>query len=218
MIEAPLQKLGWLPWSWCNLRRNPFGELSRSERAELAIVDVETISSFASDPLQAVQLIGDCGRGKTTRMLALLQRLPDASYVYLAADEPCSAIPWGKPLLIDEAQRLPRRVFEQVVSSALPMVLATHRDLSRFLRKRGYDVRTINIGETNDASTIQAIFNRRIEASCLTKGPVPVLTIQDAEHLRSRFGTDIRSMEAHLYEIVQQQGYGNGELRFVDSA
>ena len=72
MIDAPQQTLNWLPWAWCNLRRNPFGELSRNERAELAVVDIDAIADHASEPYHAVQLIGDCGRGKTTRMLALL--------------------------------------------------------------------------------------------------------------------------------------------------
>ena len=139
-------------------------------------------------------------------------------YVYLAEDAPCAAIPYGRPLLIDEAQTLPRGVLNPVVWSGLPLVLATHRDLSRQLRKAGYDVHTQQIGNTNDAATIHRIFNRRIEASRLNDGPVPTFTLQQAVKLCDRFGSDIRSMESHLYEIVQRQGYGNGEMRFIDSA
>lgn len=98
----------WLPWASCNLRRNPFGELTREERAEVAEVDVDRIAGRVAKPHTAVQLIGDCGRGKTTRMLALMNRFPDASYVYLPENGPCPAIADGNPLLIDEAQRLPR--------------------------------------------------------------------------------------------------------------
>ena len=216
MIESPVQTLSWLPWSWCNLRRNPFGELSRRERAELAVVDIDAIIERVSHSCHAVQLIGACGRGKTTRMLALLSRLPEASYVYLAEDEPCAAIPCGKPLLIDEAQRLPRHILTRMVSTRLPMVLATHRNLSRPLRKAGYEVHTLQIGSTNDTATICKIVNRRIEASRLSDGPVPKLRYQQAKKLSELFGSNIRSMESYLYEIVQQQGYGNGELRFID--
>ena len=51
----------WLPWAWCNLRRNPFGELTRQERVELAVVDVDSIAARIDGPHCAVQLIGDCG-------------------------------------------------------------------------------------------------------------------------------------------------------------
>lgn len=216
MIEAPSQTLSWLPWSWCNLRRNPFGELSRCERAELAVVDIDAIIDRVSHSHRAVQLIGACGRGKTTRMLALMNRLPEASYIYLAEGEPCDAIPFGKPLLIDEAQRLPRHVLKRILSTRLPMVLATHRSLSRPLRRAGYQVHTQQISQTNDAATIRLIVNRRIDASRLSHGPVPTFSHEQAMKLSERFGSDIRSMESYLYEIVQQQGYGNGELRFVD--
>ena len=218
MIEVPSQTpvSSWLPWSWCNLRRNPFGELTHSERAELAVVDVDAIIKRAAEPFRAVQLIGDCGRGKTTRMLVLRKCLPDASYVYLAEHEPCVAIPYGNPLLIDEAQRLPHRVLKLIAAEGLPMVLATHRDQSRVLRRAGYQVDTLPIGQTNDIATIHRIVNRRIEAARLNQGAVPTFTFHHAQQLSDRFGTDIRAMESYLYEIVQQQRYGNGEMRFVD--
>ena len=88
----------WLPWAWCNLRRNPFGELTRQERIELAVVDVGSIIDRVKTPRSAVQLIGDCGRGKTTRMLACGHRLAEAAYVYLPEDQPCPAIPEGAML------------------------------------------------------------------------------------------------------------------------
>jgi len=220
------QEAGWMPWSWCNLKRNPFGELAAEERAELAVVDVTGILARVRQSYHAVQLIGPCGRGKTTRLLALLHREPAASYVYLAEDEPCGAIAVGKPVMIDEAQRLPRRLRGIVFASGLPLVLATHRDLSKPLRRAGYEVHTEQIGQTNDASTVHRIMNRRIEAARLDKGPLPHLSLDQAERLVDQFGSNIRSMEAYLYDVVQQQrraawktqaeakGNEDGELRF----
>ncbi|MFG0262411.1 MAG: hypothetical protein ACF788_08470 [Novipirellula sp. JB048] len=184
-----------LPWAWCNLRRNPFGELTRQERAELAVVDVAELASHAQRPQMALQLIGQCGRGKTTRMLALLRHLPDACYVYLEEDLPCGAIAEGDPLLIDEAQRLPRKVMQQVFAVGLPLVLATHRDLTRALKKAGYRVTTYHLGDTNDARLVLEAANRRIEASRLAPGSVPNLSLPDANELVSRFGSDIRGIE-----------------------
>ncbi|TWU20658.1 hypothetical protein Pla52o_45370 [Novipirellula galeiformis] len=215
-LESRHGHRGGLPWAWCNLWRNPFGELTREERAELAVVDVAELAAGVQGEKAAVQLIGDCGRGKTTRMLALWRHFPDASYVYLDEDLPCGAIAEGNPLLIDEAQRLPRKVMHRIFAVGLPLVLATHRDLTRALKKAGYRVTTYHLGDTNDARLVLESANRRIEASRLGPGSVPNLSLQDANELVSRFGSDIRGIEGYLYEQVQNQAYSDGEMRFVD--
>ncbi len=207
----------WLPWAWCNLRRNPFGELLREERVQLAVVDVACIARHVQQPRTAVQLIGDCGRGKTTRMLVLAASMANSAYVYLPEDEPCPAIPEGSPLLIDEAQRLPRAVRGRVFASGLPLVLATHSDLRRSLARAGYQVQTHHIGQTNDAALLRELLNRRIEASGLNPDDdVPELTAEDAATLVDRFGSDIRAIESYLYEVVQTQVFSHGEMRFID--
>lgn len=215
--RSPKSNADWLPFAWCNLWRNPFGELTRSERAEVAVINAEEIVGDRFGRLQAIQLIGDCGRGKTTRMLVLQKWFSEASYVYLPEDKPCPAIPDGWPLLIDEAQRLPRRVRKQIFATGLPLILATHRNLHRPLRRAGYEVSTFKIGSTNNAELIQAAMNRRIEASRLNSNePVPVLPLQDAMKLHGRFGDDMRSIEGYLYDKVQTQVFSNGKMRFVD--
>ena len=214
--KKPLQH-DWLPWAWCNLRRNPFGELLREERVQLAVVDVADIASDVQRARTAVQLIGDCGRGKTTRMLVLAAAMADSAYVYLPKDEPCPAIPVGNPLLIDEAQRLPRSVRRRVFAAGLPLVLATHRDLSRSLMRAGYQVQTRQIGQTNDAALLHQVLNKRIQASRLDpRGDVPVITARDAATLVDRFGSNIRAIESYLYEFVQTQVFRDGEMRFID--
>jgi energy-coupling factor transporter ATP-binding protein EcfA2 len=209
------------------LRRNPFGELTRQERAELAVVDVQAIADQVRDDWNAVQFIGDCGRGKTTRMLALAQMLPESSYVYLPEDGPCPAIGVGRPMLVDEAQRLPRRVRKQVFAAGLPLVLATHRDLSRPLRRAGYRVTTQHIGGHNTPELIGKLLNRRIEASRLDAlQTAPVVSSEDAGWLHAKFGSDIRAIESYLYDIVQSQAFvtqkvrsqefQHGQMRFID--
>ena len=216
-MALPMARVGhWLPWARCNLRRNPFGELSHRERGEVAVVDIEPIARRVTKPHAAVQLIGECGRGKTTRMLALRNRLTDSSYVHLPDHGPCPAIAEGQPLLIDEAQRLPRKARRSVFATGLPMVLATHRDLSRVLRSFGYDVHIERIGEENTAELVHRILNRRIEASRLREGPVPVVSIDVASRLVQRFGSDIRGIEDYLYERMQTQVIRHGEMRYID--
>ena len=206
----------WLPWARFNLRRNPFGELTRQERAQIAVVDVDGILPLVGQNHSVVQFIGDCGRGKTTRMLSLQARLPDSSYVYLPEDQPCPAIPHGVPLLIDEAQRLSRSVRRRIFSTGVPLILATHRDLNRSLQRHGYVVSTQRIGEGNVPELVHQLLNRRMEASRLGDGPIPRVTAHDSRVLVQRFGTNIRSIEDYLYDRFQFQVTRDGEVRFVD--
>jgi len=203
----PVEKqtgLEWLPWARFNLHRNPFGELSSEERSELAVVEVDDWLEMLRKPMCAVQFIGACGRGKTTRMLKLRSRLPESSYTYIPEDLPCPPIELGNPVLIDEAQRLPRAARRRVFNSGCSLVIATHRNLERVLRKHGYRVITEHVGAGNGPHLVLESLNRRIEASRLGKGPVPTLSLCDAKALVKEFGSDIRSMENKLYVLFQE--------------
>jgi hypothetical protein len=196
------------PWAWCNLGRNPFGELTLEERVDVAVLDVEALAAHVRGPRWALQLIGRAGRGKTTRMLALAARFCGAAYVHLPEAQPCPAIPVGWPLLIDEAQRLPRGVRRRIFAAGLPLVLATHRNLSAPLRHAGYQVHTERIGGAVDASLVREIARRRIELCRLSRErPVPRLSDDDADWLVRRFKTDLRAIEGYLYERVQRQAF-----------
>jgi hypothetical protein len=203
-------------WVNSNLHRNPFGELTRAERVEVAVVDVEGIAARVAVQRTAVQFVGDCGRGKTTRMLSLAERIPDAAYTYLPEDGPCPPIPQGRVVLIDEAQRLPRHVRRSIFSTGLPLVLATHRDLAGPLRRHGYAIHTQRIGQTNTPELVRKVLNRRIESSRRGPGPIPEIRLDFARSLVARFGTDVRSIEDHLYELVQSQVTDHGQVRFDD--
>ncbi len=220
-------------WPAANLFRNPFGELTRSERAELAVVPVAEIVAAIGEPSvdepaigdaplkfrpwSAYQMIGECGRGKTTRMLAIAKAFPSSSYVYLPEDQPCPTIPTGEPLLIDEAQRLPWRIRRKVFASGATLVLATHQDLSTALRRAGYTVTTEKIGLSLSVGQLAEILNRRIVASRRDhRQPVPRISHEDADALIRRFGTDVRGIESYLYDIVQSQVNHHGEMRFID--
>ena len=196
--------IDWLPWARFNLHRNPFGELTPDERAELAVVEVDYLIEMLGDPRQAVQFIGECGRGKTTRMLKLRSTLPESSYTYIPERLPCPPILSGNPILVDEAQRLSRSARRSVLCSRCSLVFATHNDLSKSLRKYGYRVHTEHIGESNGPELVCELLNRRIEASRLQSGVIPVISIEDAESLVAEFGNDIRGMENRLYLQFQK--------------
>ena len=203
-------------WAQCNFYRNPFGELTREERAELAVVDTDSLIESLGEHHSAIQLVGGCGRGKTTRLLKLSARLPDSSYTYLPEDGPCPPIPDGAPIIIDEAQRLPRQVADNIFSLGRPLILSTHRRLNRRLVKFGYQVHTQSIGKANTAELLRQVLNLRIEASRLNDRPVPTVSTKFAQRLVHEFGTDFRAIECYLYDLFQCQVIEHGQVRFDD--
>lgn len=186
------------PYARFNLRRNPFGELTPEERAELAMVDVQRWVEFLRGPA-AVQFVGPCGRGKTTHLLAIRRRLPSAVYLLLPETGPRPAMPDQRPLLIDEAQRLGFWQRRRVFAAGGPLALGTHGDLGPALRRSGLEVVTVELAAEGSPERLAQILNRRIEASRLTPAAVPRIELAHAVSLRDRFGSDVRQIEHHLY-------------------
>ena len=208
----------WLPFAQLNLARNPFGELTREDRVAAALVDVERWAKWlAPGGRRALQVIGDSGRGKTTHLLSLAARLPGAHYVHWRPRESWPHLPDSPVLLIDEAQRLPWNVRRRLFSRGKPLVLGTHRDLARPLKRRGYEVATCRPGNQANGEHIRAVMNRRIELARLAAGPTPRLSQRDADVLAQKFGDNVRAIESFLYEQVQRSAGGvDGKVRFVD--
>jgi hypothetical protein len=191
-----------LPYAHLNLRYNPFGELPQDVRAHLAVVDVEPLLKQLVQPNGAVQLIGEMGRGKTTHLLAIKQQLANSAYVYI--DEGThSAIPKGNPLLIDEADRLSWLERRAAFRRGVPLAIGTHTDMTRHLKRYGYQVLSIEVGRVCDAQLILSCAEKRISFARRYPGSVPRLTIATASRLVQRFGSDIRTIEDHLYDVFQ---------------
>jgi hypothetical protein len=215
----------WLPFSHWNLRYNPFGELTAAERARVAVFDpAPTLHALRSGRM-AVQFIGDRGRGKTTRLLAIKGALGDAAAAYVYLPPYAATMPrwwlrlWrlrASALIIDEAQRIPWLVRARLFRRGVPLILGTHRDLSRPLRWAGYSVTTVHVGPGNNAEHLRQVTNARMRAARLSAGDVPQLALAEAEQLVKRFGDDLRAIEAFLYHQVQQQAGQNGQMRFID--
>jgi len=215
----------WLPFSRWNLRYNPFGELTPSERAQLAIFDAQPFAQRLAEGQTAIQFIGPCGRGKTTRLLALQRHLaiPSSATIYLPPLSWATPRWWckllrirGAPIIIDEAQRMPPPIRRSIFRRRVPLLLGTHRDLAAPLRRAGYRVYTYCVGPQNDAGHVATVANARLSAARLSAAEVPQLSIQDAQWLVARYGDDLRGIESFLYHQVQQQVDCNGQMRFVD--
>ena len=192
-----------LAYAALNLRRNPFGELDLSQRAELAVVELEPYVRRLAEPGFALQLMGDKGRGKTTHLLAIGRRFRQAPY-FRVPEVGAVAIPEAPVILADEIQRLGRRQRCRLFHPGRSLALGTHEDFAGELRRAGFVVETVAVAASLDAARLAEIVNRRIEAARRGPGPVPEVSLDVARELLSQFGDDVRRIEWHLYDWIQR--------------
>lgn len=159
------------PYAFLGLWRNPFGELTTEERAELAVVELPKMIEHLQDIRHAIQLIGGCGFGKTTHLLALRRALDGAEYVYYPECGPRPAVPKGRPALVDEAQRMGWRQRRSLLAAG-PFAIGTHVDLTSTIKRAGFRLLTIDVEAPLSSSRLATILNRRIQASRLSPNAV----------------------------------------------
>lgn len=191
-----------------------------AERAELAVVDVERYLQWLEHSLRAaLQVIGPSGHGKSTHLRALqaawFARQPSAAsgelpaLVYFPEEGDQPALPRSRPLFVDEAQRMRWWRRRQLLGGSGPLVLGTHRDMTRQLQSAGFQVLTVDLDQPMPPARLQEVLNRRIAASSVEPmGPnihdhALFLTIQQVVALQDRFGSNIRRIEDYLYEQFQ---------------
>ena len=203
---------GGLSFAHLNLRQNPFGELSRQERPALAVVDVEDVVERLNSPGYAAQFVGPKGSGKTTHLLAIQDKFPHAGYVHIPEGER-RPIPDGCPLIVDEAQRLTRLQRFRLFGQRVPLVLGTHEDFERALRRAGRDVETLSVAGRVNPDRLHVLINLRIAWFRRGPGPVPRVSLATAEVLLTRCGSDLRAVEGLLYDRFQEmREVGNVEV------
>ena len=191
------------PFHRYHLFRNPFGELTREERADLAVADISPWLVHLTNPSSVVQFVGECGRGKSTHLLALAKQLSAARFIYIPEEGPSPSLPDFRPLIVDEVQRLSNWQRNRLARAGGPLVLGSHCDHTIQFQRYGLTVHTVLVAERVTPSTICAILNRRIEASRHQPGQVPSISMQFAVRLFERFGTDMRGIEHYLYRQFQ---------------
>jgi hypothetical protein len=207
---------GWQSPYWrYGLSRNPFGELTRGQRAELAVVDATRWLEQLRQPRFALQFLGPCGHGKTTHLLALEKLLPQSAYVYFPEEGDQPPLPRVRPLLVDEAQRLKFWRRRQLVSRPGPLVLATHVDLSPHLQRGGFAVETVDLAAPQTAQRLLEILAARIAAARLpnsSQAGTPAdaanitltIALDQVVAWQQRFGSNIRALEEFLFEDLQR--------------
>ena len=176
-----------------NLTRNPFGALTLHERGSLAVIEPIEIA-----PFKPVQIIADAGHGKTTHLLALRAQHPKSLYEYV--NDPSLKTGTRGLFLVDEAQRLSAAELKRLFRTQALLVLGTHADLTEH---SPHPLRTIRIASLS-LEKLQAVVNARISAARRDSAePVPMLTDIQLRGLMQRHGSNLRAIEASLYEAFQ---------------
>lgn len=192
-----------LPFAHLNLRRNPFGQWTREELLQLALVDLRHVLPRLEQPGFVLQLLGDKGFGKTTHALAIRRRFPAAGYVHIA-EGTRGTLPSGQPIIVDEAQRLTWRQVHQLFRTTTPLVLSTHYDFRRIVAAYGRTVESLMMGQRMTAAWLRALLNRRIAASRRGPGPIPTIRLTTAQRLLDEHGPNVRAILDTLYSRFQQ--------------
>lgn len=192
-----------LPYSHLNLRHNPFGELTESERVHLAVVCIDDVVALLRNSRQVVQYVGEKGHGKTTHLLKIQATFPQCGYVHIPEGER-RPVPAGEPVLIDEAQRLTWRQRKQLFREDRALVLGTHQNFEAELKKAGRQVTTITACNQTSLNRLQQIVIDRIEFARRASGPVPTVHRRTLKRLLQSQGGDIRSMLQILYDALQK--------------
>lgn len=194
-----------------NLRRNPFGELTRTQLIRVAEVAVEDFVSFLGQPKTAVQFVGEKGFGKTTHLLSLLEVFPQASYVHIPEGER-RPVPEGQLVMIDEAQRLTWKQRRKLFRENTSVVLGTHCDFERSLCRYGFQVKSVNVERLADEERTCRILNARIQLFAREASqPTPVVSETTAQELHAQFEGCLRAVVHEMYVRFQTLENSAGE-------
>lgn len=190
------------PFAHLNLQQNPFGELTRETRGELAVIEVEPIVDHLNRDA-VVQLVGPRGCGKSTALHALDTRFDATAYRRVPRDGEVETWPETSILLADEVQFLNRGTRLDLWRRDTPLAVATHTDYTDEIETAGKIAETLELGDRRSIDDLETIFHRRIEAHRREEGEIPTIARPAVRRLRERYGANCRAMENHLYEVFQ---------------
>lgn len=181
-----------------NLAFNPFGELTPAQRGAVAVGPFDALAAELRVPKTAVQLRGPCGHGKSSHLHGLARALPQARYSRVdSGGEPCA----GGIYLMDEADHLGWLRRARYLWRATSVAVATHRDMSGFLRLCGF--RVVDVPVSSDGvSHLRRVVARRLVLAWTRQGEPPMVQPAHLQRLIDEHGADLRAVEMSLYDWV----------------
>lgn len=174
--------------------------------------DAASATEIAGSDVPVTQILAPCGWGKSTLLLAVAKRLReiprDFWFTYIPQEGPFDV---GVPsdgisvFLIDEAQRVARRNLRELFhwlekQRSRRLIVTSHADLSA---ETSLETATIRIPRV-DPQRLERLFQRRIDWAQSGEAAPFRLEAAAAEWLIDRCRSNLRLVEASLYEVFQQ--------------
>lgn len=201
----------YFPFYKLGLQRNPFGTLTPDEWFAVTVLP-QPVEAALADGFEHLLVLGDKGRGKSTTLRWLetyyrkqgyqtaYERIPRWQWYYTTDMQPLDVF------VLDEAQRLQPwtewRLFRQ--RGARRLIVGSHRDITVLFRMQGLNVTTVRLNRTASRGRLAQILERRLAVFALDGEPGVQFSEAAVDMLWSRFGSDLRSMNFHLYEVFEQ--------------
>ena len=199
------------PFHALGCRRNPFGSLTMAEWTAVSMPPPTLQAAWAQNP-PVLQLLGEKGCGKTSALFWLLAQLEaegaPAAYEHLpeGARRFTMELAGLDGFVLDEAQRLSWREKRRLVKERPSrLILSSHQDLTRWFRRRGTLVVSVNLEHEVTLAQVTAVLHRRLDTFALDGRPRLTLSDDAIQFLHKQFSPDLRAMEFFLYEVWQDQ-------------
>ena len=189
-------------------RRNPFGALTDTECADVALLP-EAVTAVLDHPVH-IQLLGPAGVGKSSALLAIQrawqQHGQQVAYEYIPEGQRQfhTSLVNLDAFCLDEAQRLGWRWQRRLwpAQGHIRLGLGSHADLSAHFAPN--TLVTIDLTQHINAAHWQQIIARRLAYFALPDTPAATLAPDAIEFLWTTFACDLRAGEYFLYEVWQE--------------
>lgn len=190
-----------LPFAHLNLRCNPFGQLTRPEKNELAVLrlDLQPYAERLRIPGYALQFLKEGAPNKTTHMMGISRLLPDAVYVQLREGMPVPHIPEAPALFIDWMHLMPGDERREILRRQASFGIVSHVNHGREFKRAGLTYELVKL-PMYTAEQLKVQVDRRIAwARRDPNRPVPAVSLETVSQLLAQFDDDVAVIE-HLYD------------------
>ncbi len=194
-----------LPYAHFNLRRNPFGKMTREEKNRLVVLrmDLSPFIERLKEPGYAVQFLKEGARNKTTHLLVMRRHFPDSPYIRLFEGEPAPAIPNDPVLFIDWMHVLSRRERAEVLKRPASFGIVSHQNHGREFKRAGLDYDLVKLPRYTLPKMMEQVERRLNWARRDQDKPIPRVTEATVAELMAETRDDTVVFD-RLYDLFEE--------------